>query len=113
VFAYDSIDMRTMSDEFISQVLPQPHDERVDAVWVLGKGAYNWATHDPITVLPAANPGAWLAVGDISPDEDVLMNMMLVLDTHLVNVYMPPVNMIPYANNATLLENTTLRGPLG
>jgi hypothetical protein len=111
VFAYDSSDLRGMHDEFLRAVTPQPHELRIDGVWVLGKGGYNWVMPSPIQFLPAANPGAWLAVGDVDADQDILMNMMLVLDTHAVNAYMPPMNMIPYANEATLLTNTTLRGP--
>lgn len=114
IFAYDSSDLRGMVDDFLKNLRSQPYDHRIDAVWVLGKGAFNWVAPNPIQLFPAANSGAWLAVGDVDGDgvQDILMNMMLILDIHAVNAYMPPMNMIPYANEGTLLDNTTLKGPV-
>ncbi|MFR9803190.1 DUF6602 domain-containing protein [Pseudonocardia sp. RS010] len=114
VFAYDSADLRAMSDKYIGQLLHQPVNERLDSVWVLGKGAYSWMI-DPQTdmkAVPAAHPGAWLAIGDAVPDGDVLIHMMLTLDTHCVNAYMPPFDMIQYATNVEMFDNVNIRGPI-
>jgi len=39
-----------MIENYVLMLRQQPYEERLDAVWVLGKGGYFWA--DPSTKFP-------------------------------------------------------------
>jgi hypothetical protein len=112
IFAYDSSDLLGMSDEFIQTLKTQPYEKRIDAVWVLGRGAYNWI--DPVSQAPSprAGPGLWLSVGTASPEQGVLLNMVATIGTHMAQAFMPPFNMLPYIKDATFVESATARGPV-
>lgn len=112
IFAYGSNDLHNMSEEFIKTLRTQPYEERIDAVWVLGKGSYNWI--DPTTKAPnpTSAPGLWLGVGTADPEQDVLLNMVATIGTQMAQVFMPPFNFIPYIKDATFVESAQVRGPV-
>jgi hypothetical protein len=112
IFAYGSNDLLNMSEDFIKMLRTQPYEERIDAVWVLGKGSYNWI--DPITKAPNATsaPGLWLGVGATDPEQDVLLNMVATIGPQMAQVFMPPFNFIPYIKDATFVASAQVRGPV-
>ena len=112
VFAFDSSDLMGMSDEFIEILRTQPYEERIDATWVLGKGAYNWIDRDTLAPHPRSGPGLWLSIGEAPPEQDVLLNMVATIGTHMAQAFMPPFNMLPYIAHATLVDNVQARGPV-
>lgn len=107
VFAYDSVDLATLAEVFAEECRTIPIEERIDAVWVLGKGALNW--HDPIgpTINPSPLPGGRIAVGDVHGDQDILLSMILLLNIHFGTAWMPPFILKSYAGQAPL---ATTRG---
>jgi hypothetical protein len=112
IFAYDSNDLRSMIDiELLKSLALEPYDERLDALWVLGKGVCNWV--HPVTHAPGTNsePGLYFGIGDAG-EHDVLINLVLTVCTVMAQVFMPPFNFITYAADATFSDNTVLRGPL-
>ena len=113
IFAYDSIALSNfVDDQAIRALRQQPYSKRIDAVWVLGKGLLNWV--DPRTKAPnvTSEPGLWLAAGEVPPDSDVLLNLVLLLATRLTQVTMPPFNLTPYADNADMATNVEAKGPV-
>ncbi|WP_433295949.1 DUF6602 domain-containing protein [Pseudonocardia sp. CA-142604] len=112
VFAYDSGDLMTMSDAFIRRLRLQPYDERIDAVWVLGKGSYTWT--DPKLIVPHMHAAEGLHLAVARPEEsvDVLMNMVLTISTLMSRSHMSPFNLTPYAANDPLWDGATVRGPV-
>lgn len=111
-FAFDSNNLLNMSDEFITLLRAQPYEERIDAVWVLGKGAYNWIDPETLIPNPRSGPDLWLSVGEAPPEQDVLLNMVVVIGTHMAQAFMPPFNLLPYVAQATLVDNVQARGPV-
>ncbi len=90
----------------------QPYDERIDGVWVLGKGSYTW--FDPRNMVPHmhASAGLHLAVGQPEAATDVLLNMVLTISTLMSRSHMSPFDMKPYAEHDPLWEGATVRGPV-
>jgi hypothetical protein len=112
VFGYDSNELLAMSDDYIRTLRTQPYDERIDAVWVLGKGSFTW--FDPRNMIPHmhASAGLHLAVGQPEASTDVLLNMVLTISTLMSRSHMSPFDMKPYVKDDPLWEGATVRGPV-
>lgn len=109
IFAYDSNDLRSMYEELLRTCASQPAEHRLDGAWVLGKGAYNWMQWPSQNILPMAEHGAWLAVSDVPVGQDILLNVVMILNTVMSLAFMPPFNLIKYAEHATLMSNIDTR----
>lgn len=106
IFAYDSANLWDMSTQLIELFRSLPLRERLDGAWALGKGSYNWLSQAPSDeFLPLPEPGARLAVLDAHPEQDVILNMIIILNTVLTFAFMPPFNLIQYASAAQLGAN--------
>jgi len=112
VFGYDSHDLLGMSDGYIQTLRSQPYDERIDGVWVLGNGSYNW--FDPRNMVPHMHAGAGLhlAVGQPDSTVDVLLNMVITISTLMSMSRMSSFDMKPYAKHDPLWKSATVRGPV-
>jgi len=106
IFAYNSSDLWRMSNNLLSLFRRTPVEQRLDGAWVLGKGSYNWLQAEPgDSFVPFAEPRARLAVLDVDPEQDVILNMVMVLNTVMSLVFMPPFDFIRYAASADLGKN--------
>lgn len=106
IFGYDSSDLWGMSDNLIGLCREMPVAERLDGAWVLGKGSYNWLQAEPSdSFVPFAEPRARLAILDSDPEQDVILNMVIILNTVMSLVFMPPFDLIQYAASAELGRN--------
>lgn len=112
VFGYDSNDLLGMSDEYIRKLRTQPYDQRIDGVWVLGKGSYTWFDQEKMVPHMHPNAGLHLAVSQPEANMDVLLYMVLTLSTLMGRSHMSPFNMAPYVENDGLWEGATVRGPV-
>lgn len=112
VFAYDSVNLHGLYSKAKMELSYYPASLRPDAVWVLGIGAYNWADLRTGQIQSVANERSLLSVGDIDPQVDVLMNMMLILNSALSDVHVPKFDIRPYVKNAPVLRNVTQEGPI-
>lgn len=112
IFGYDSTNLRNMIDiDFLKSFAFRPYHERLDALWVLGKGVCNWVNPDTRAPNTNSEPGLYFSVGDAG-EHDVLINMVVTVCALMTQVFMPPFNLIEYVSNATFSDNTLLRGPL-
>lgn len=106
IFGYDSSDLWGMSTNLIDLFRQLPVEERLDGAWVLGKGSYNWLQAEPSdSFVPFAEPRARLAILDSHPEQDVILNMIMILNTVMSLVFMPPFDFIQYAASADLGGN--------
>lgn len=112
IFAFDSSDLLNMSDEFVAYLRTISMPQWTDAIWVLGRGAYNWLEWPSMNILPCPTPGAHLAVSDAPPGTDVMLNMVMIINTHMAMAYMPPFDFIQYAANETMLTNVSTKSVL-
>jgi len=108
VFAYDSVGRNGLWQNLAQLMQEQPVQERIDALWVLGDGMFNWISPEQ-DLKPHADVGLWLANGDVPPGQDVLLNMMVMLNTHLTTSFMPKFNMVAYVKNVSVITNVTAR----
>ncbi len=93
VFAFDSIDLKTLRKRLDELNAPLPLWQRVDSIWVLRKGAImNWS--DRASVLaPLPGPGFRLrAFGSTNP----LFLAATTLQAAMVNAWMPRFRLLDY-----------------
>ena len=103
IFAYDSISLDTLAQKFMEITEKQPLKERMDAIWVLGKGALVWVDPETKDIDPSPRPGAKLGVIEALDDQDILFHMTLSLNEHFASAFMPgPLRLSDYAGEATL-----------
>lgn len=76
---------------------------------MLGKGAYNWMNWPSQDIIPMPEKGARLAISRLPEGQDVLLNMVMILNTVMSFAFMPPFNLVKYAEDVTLMSDITAR----
>jgi hypothetical protein len=112
VFGYDSSDLLTMSDDYLKKLREIPYDQRIDAVWTLGKGSYTWYSQSEKTPYMHAGPEFDLAVSPPDADMDVLLHMVLIISGLMSRSFMLPFDIAPYLKDDGITDNATIRGPV-
>lgn len=106
IFAYGSVRLNTLAKNLRELLKDYCLEERLDAAWILGSGSFNWMTPTK-TILPTPEPGAWLSMGFNPPDQDVVLNMTMILNSHLTHAFMPPFRLLDYAQHTPMLQNVS------
>ena len=98
IFAYDFVKLERLAQVFMEITDGQPIEERVDGIWILGKGFLQWL--DPAThrLDPGPRTGAELGVIKNCENQDVLLAMTVSLNIHFTAAWMPgPLDIGKYA----------------
>jgi hypothetical protein len=108
IFAYDSIDLDLLAATMAAEYVDTPPEERLDGVWVLGKGYLNWFHPLEDRILVSPEPDSKLAVQDSIEEQDILLNMTLVLNAHFGTAWMPPFRLLGYSGHAPMANRRSL-----
>jgi hypothetical protein len=102
IFAYDSIDMKTLADHFIDWCASREPEACPDSIWVLGKGYLMWTDAETGSLIGTREPGSGALLLAPVHDEDILFPLVLVLNLHFVTAGMPPLRLNDYAGTRSL-----------
>jgi len=102
IFAFDSIDLRTLSNHYRKWCHGRPAEELPESVWILGKGSLQWTNPDEKKVDTSPEYEAGLLLLDTLPDEDILFALVVHLNILFAPAWMPPLRLGAYAGDSGL-----------
>jgi hypothetical protein len=100
VFAYESIDLKTLATRLMDWCATREPAAWPDSIWVLGKGYLLWAPEHGMQLDYSPRPGSGLVALEPLPGADVLLPMILSLHPLLVRAAMPGFRLHDYVAQA-------------
>lgn len=106
IFAYDSVDVKSVAKNLAHWCAPQPPELRPDGVFILGKGVLTWvdAKRKQPLIRAAEYDEPTLDVLVPRDGRDVLMPMVMNLSAMLTGAFIPPVKLRLYAGGSAEYE---------
>lgn len=106
IFAYDSVDVRSVAKNLAYWCAQQPPELRPDGVYILGKGLLTWVDANNRQPLSRAAEHNEPTLDLLAPRDgrDVLMPMVMNLGALLTGAYIPPVQLRKYAGGSEEYE---------